>query len=126
MEKISQKEFIITKHAQQRIKERFKCVDSKVMKVVRKAWQNQTPITKEFILVKKQKVYAELSGDTTHYRIFQGYLFVFIESSLGIKRLITIYKKPETRLLKRLPRFSSGHFNSSAPKRWSSIKVDKK
>ena len=124
-------EFFITKHAYERMKERFNCAEEKIKKIVMKAWFSKEPVAKELIIIKEQHNLLVEGYKNSVYRLFQGHLFVFVSSQpnknsfFTIKRLITVYKKPSIRNLKRIPQFSSGHFNASTPKRKENLKVGK-
>lgn len=72
-------EFYISKHGEQRLKERLKCSDKKLEKLVRKAWVHGNLISNKKNLIKKsgRKIYKE----------YMGYIFIFkiIPTKRGLK-----------------------------------------
>lgn len=84
-------EYIITKHAEERLKERFTCRQDKLMKVTMKAWRSALPVQWWMIRAKKRLGYTN-----TVLKHFNGYIWVFAplyNKSLGFsqKVLITLY-----------------------------------
>ncbi len=105
-------EFVITDHAYQRLKERLKCLEEKIKKVVVKAWHSKIPVGKESILLKESAGWTKAECLASKYRIFQGHIFVFILSQskdkrFTIKRLITVYKKLPIKYVRSLPPFNN-------------------
>lgn len=86
-------EFILTKHAQERLELRLRTKPRKFLKVCRKAWYSK-PIQRHYILKKLQYSKAfRPDGDRIFYRELMGYVFVFDVSPDGEqKRLVTLYK----------------------------------
>lgn len=78
---------VITDHAVLRIKERLGCAESKIQKIVRKAFVSREKIEKGDI--PNEREYLLKSGCAL-YKKFMGLLYVFEETSSGIFTLITV------------------------------------
>lgn len=70
-------EFIITKHAHNRMSERFMCSEEKIKKIAIKAWYSKD-YTHHVEYRSKVKGYKN-----SVYRIYQGYIFVFTEKNIA-------------------------------------------
>lgn len=86
-------EIIITNHAVIRIKERFRCNDAKIKKIVMKAWLSELPIRERF---KRKTIEERMAGNKIVYKSFNGFIFVFGFKfnkylSYNQKTLITVY-----------------------------------
>ncbi len=83
-------EFVISKHATKRLKERLNISDKKIKKVVVKAWHSKQHLSKKFNKVKYKQ---HFHGKGRICREYMGYVFVFAycsEGTPGQKKLITV------------------------------------
>jgi len=85
-------EFLITKHAEEGIKQRFNVSENKIKKVIIKSWYNKEKINNRVLC----KLLRNRKYGRTSYKIFNGFIFVFkcvFVSKLGInqKVLLTVY-----------------------------------
>ena len=86
-------EFVVTEHATQKLKTRFKCNSNKILKGTIKAWRSQERLRESFVR-RKQRVHEQQGI----YKSFNGYIFVFrlrYNKKLGCsqKYLITCFQK---------------------------------
>jgi len=95
VQKHSSPEFIVTTHAYERILSRVRCRKDKIKKVVVKAWFSEEKVSKKFIVHKETRGFVARKGEEICYRIFSGFVFVFIlrqRPSVPLKILVTVYK----------------------------------
>lgn len=84
-------EFIISFHAEEEIKERFKCAPHKMKRIILKAWKS-----KELVPLKYRERSAAEGERYIQYRLFNGFIFIFktiLIRKYGFiqKKLITVY-----------------------------------
>ena len=91
-------EFVITKHAIERMEARFHCRKDKIYKMVIKAWQSKQHIDSKFVK-RKRYFHADKfeNQDKVEYRFYMGYLFVFRRHDRykNQKILITLYNSKD-------------------------------
>lgn len=81
---------IITIHAVDRIKERFSCNENKIPKIVLKAWKSKDVISKKTEAKFNIRTYRNDKYKNSHYRFFQGFVFVFVTEH-GDNKLVTVF-----------------------------------
>ena len=83
---------MITKHAMERLEERFNCRKDKIQKICIKAWRSKTPPDKVSVYYKKKNP----NNKGKIFRAFNGLVFIFRykhnkDLNLTQKVLITVY-----------------------------------
>ncbi len=91
VEVLKKTEINITKHAKERLVQRFKCKEGKIRKVVKKAWNSNDKIS-IFMINKLHSKPSANRKDT--YKYYQGIIFIFRDDKYRgriRKNLITVF-----------------------------------
>jgi hypothetical protein len=90
-------EFVISRHAEQRIQERVNVSEQKMMKMVVKAWYSRLVVPKVNMLEYRQQFSGERDRHAVRIRYFMGYIWIFRmifrrNCAEHQKFLVTVYK----------------------------------
>jgi hypothetical protein len=90
-------EFVISMHAEQRMRERVSVSEHKMMKMAVKAWHSRLVVPKVNVLEYRQQFASERDRRNIRVRYFMGYIWIFRlifrrNCAERQKLLVTVYK----------------------------------